>query len=302
MKFIGDDAPNEYDINYYGIQYACQKTRGNFALYKQGEYAARGRVGTSPLYWNQKTKVFSFVPQKGLDEFPPGHLYNFEQDRIVCWDSMYFDKPLPFTSPDAITSVELLIKSAIRFLEPKIDGFLISAGCGSRIIDMHIHEKYPSYTVAYSPGTSFDVDEIEDQNRSVLYFDETTKYPSDLDDDEIPMYVLARHIKNTTNHKKFICGLGCYQLFRDSTDFRPRINHVVDQFAKFGLEVYSPFFDNQLIEYVLDMTAPKDRPYIMSTILGEDCLDDSSSYGQEIHQTVGFRKSSSSGKNFWWYF
>lgn len=297
LKSIGDDAPNEYDIEYFGIQYACQKTRGNFALYKPGDYAARGRVGTSPLYWNPTTKVFSFVPHKDLEEFPAGHLYNFEHNRVVCWDSMYFDKPMSFTSPDAVTAIELLIKSAIRFLEPKVDGVLMSAGCGSRIIDIHLKEGFPSYTVAYSPGTSFDVEEIDDQNRSIVYFDETSEYPKDLDDDEVPMYILARHLAHTTNHKKFICGLGCYQLFSDTTDFRPRTNHIVDQFAKFGLEVYSPFFDNQLLEYVLDMTAPGDRPYILSSILGEDCLD--SSFGQEIHQTVGFRRPR---KKFWWYF
>lgn len=297
MKFIGDDAPNEYDIDYFGLQFACQRTRGNFALYKKGDYAARGRVGTSPLYWNPKTKVFSFVPHEDLKEFPAGHLYNFEQDRLVCWDSMYFDKPMSFTSKDAITNVELLIKSAIRFLEPKVDGILMSAGCGSRIIDMYIRQDIPSYTVAYSPGTSFDVEEIEKQNRSILYFDETTQFPKDLDDDEVPMYVLARYLKNTTSHKKFMCGLGCYQLFNNDTDFRPRIKHIVDQFAKFGLEVYSPFFDNQLMEYVLDMTSPTDRQYILSYILGEEMLDES--FGQEIHQTVGFRRPR---KKNWWYF
>lgn len=299
FKSIGEDSPNEYDIEYYGIQYACQKTRGNFALYKQGDYAARGRVGTSPLYWNPKTKVFSFVPHKDLEEFPAGHLYNSEHDRIVCWDSMYFDKPMSFTSPDAVKNIELLIKSAVRFLEPKVDGVLVSAGCGSRIVDMYVRQDLPSYTVAYSPGTSFDVEEIYDQNRSIVYFDETSEYPKDLNDDEVPMYILARHLSTTTNHKKFMCGLGCYQLFNDSTDFRPRINHIVDQFAKFGLEVYSPFFDNHVLEYVLDMTRPSDRPFILSSILGEEYLD--SSFGMEIHETVGFKRPPPL-KKFWWYF
>lgn len=296
MNTIGDDIPTEEDINYYGLQYTCQKTIGNFALYKQGDYAARGRIGTSPLYWNPKTKIFSFFPHDNFEDFPPGHIYNFKTDRLVCWDSMYFDKPLR-TSPDVFTKTELLLKSAIKMLEPKVDGFLLSAGCGSRIIDLHIDEDIPSYTVSYSPGTSFDVEEITSQNRSILYFDETTEYPSTLDDDEVPMYVLARHLERTTTHKRFICGLGCYELFKNdpTNDFRPRTKHVVDQFAKFGLEVYSPFFDSRVIEYILDMTSPEDRKNILSYILdGEDC----ESFGLEIHQTVGFRRP----KKKWWYF
>lgn len=293
MKFIGDNPPNEDDINYFGLQYACQSTRGNFALYKEGAYAARGRVGTSPLYWNREKKLFSFFPHVEFEDFPPGHLYNFEYDRIVCWDSMYFDKPLS-TNNDVITKVELLFKSAVRFLEPKVDGFLLSAGCGSRMIDLYLNQEIPSYTVSYSSSEiSYDVENMEKQNRSIVYFDETSEYPKNLDDDEIPMYILARHLKNTTNHKKFICGLGCYQLFSDSNDFRPYVKHIVDQFAKFGLEIYSPFFDCRLMEYVLDMTSPEDRRYIMTSIIGEDDM-----FGLDIHQTVGFRRP----KKKWWYF
>lgn len=298
MKSIGEDSPSKDDIDYYGLYHSCQQTRGNFALYKLGEYAARGRVGTSPLYWDRKTLTFSFVPQSGLEDFPPGYLFNVKQNRLVCWDSMYFDKPLE-TRPDALARIEKLIESAIRFLQPKTDAFLLSAGCGSRVINQYIDDDKPAYTVAYKSGDSvpFDIANVTNENRTVLYFDDSTKYPSSLDEDEVPMYVLARFLKNTTSHRKFICGLGCTQLFSDTENFFPYVKHVVDQFAKFGLEVYSPFFDNRLMEYVLDMTSPCDREMILDILLNGSDLD----YGHDIHETVGFSDDRRRKNKKWWY-
>jgi asparagine synthetase B (glutamine-hydrolysing) len=291
----GEDAPTEDDIEYFGLYEACVRSIGNFSLFKDGDYAAKGRTGTSPLYWNRDDQIFSFVPGDGLVDFPDGHMYNMKHDRLVCWDPLYFDKPLD-THHDSIIRISKLLRDAVNKCEIKSDAFIMSAGCGSRLIDQFLDEDKYAYTVAFSPGTCFDVENFDRENRSIVFFDETTKYPSELDSDEAPMYVLARYLKNTTNHRKFICGLGCTELFSPSTDFRPYVKHVVDQFAKFGLEVYSPFFDRHLMEYVLDMTNPLDRPGILDDLLG----DYDTEYGQEIHETVGV-KPQSSKKNWWRY-
>lgn len=291
----GEDAPTEYDIDTAGLYESCLTTSGNFSLFKDGEYAAKGRVGTSPLYWNREECIFSFVPGDRLDDFPDGHLYNVKQNRLVCWDPVYFDKPLN-TYHDSVQRISKLLRDAVKKCDRKSDAFIMSAGCGSRLVDQFYDEDKWSYTVAFSPGTCFDVENFDRQNRSIVFFDETTKYPSDLDLDEASMYVLARYLKNTTSHRKFICGLGCTELFSASQDFRPYVKHIVDQFAKFGLEVYSPFFDYPLMEYVLDMTSPEDRPEILDTLLGEE---DYVEYGYEIHETVGAKTPSK--KNWWRY-
>jgi len=291
----GEDAPTEDDIEYFGLYESCVNTSGNFSLFKEGEYAAKGRMGTSPLYWNRADRIFSFIPGDGLVDFPDGHLYNVKQDRLVCWDPVYFDKPLN-THHDSTNRITKLFKDAVRRCELKSDAFIMSAGCGSRLVDQFIDESKWAYTVAFSPGTCFDVENFVRENRSIVFFDDTTQYPRELDLDEAPMYVLARYLKNTTSHRKFICGLGCTELFSDTQDFRPYVKHVVDQFAKFGLEVYSPFFDYPLMEYVLDMTNPEDRPNILQTLLGEE---DYFEYGHEIHETVGVKPPAK--KNWWRY-
>lgn len=300
MNTRGEDSPTVDDIEYFGLYDACKNTRGNFAVFKNGEYAAKGRTGSSPLYWNRTNCVFSFSPDDDLEEFPDGHLYNVKCDRLVCWESMYFDKPLKTRTNDAIVKITGLLGDAVRFRASKTDALLLSAGCGSRLIDKFLEGDEPSYTVAFSPGTCFDVDKISRENRTILYFDETTEYPDGLDLDEASMYVLARFLKKTTNHRKFLCGLGCTELFNPSIDYRPYVSHVVDQFAKFGLELYSPFFDTHLMEYVLDMTDPNDRPRILRALLG-----DYEEYGHAIYETVGARPSNweaSLKKKKWWHY
>lgn len=266
--------PTENDVSYFGLYHAVQSTTSEFSLYKDGEYAARGRVGTSPLYWNRGLGLFSFKPGPELVEFPPGHLYNFAQDRLICWDPMYFDRPAK-TLKCASVDVRMLLNIAVN--KHHADAFLMSFGRGSRIIDEYINPTIPAYTVGFENSI-----DVENSRGITLYIDETTQYPKYLSDNEKPMYALARYISTHTNHKKLICGLGCTELFRDSYDFRPNVNHVVDQFAKFDLEIWSPFFDLTLMEYVLDTTDPEDREMILAEIVDEFDHD-----GLEIYETTG---------------
>ncbi len=299
MQSIGEDPPTEDDIEIFGLYYSCQKTLGNFAIVKDGEFAAKGRIGTSPLYWKRGTQEFSFEPLDGYVDFPDGHLYNMKQDRLVCWDPVYYDKPLP-TSQSAVKDIKYLIQKIVQRHE--CDGFVMSAGCGSRIINDYISTDVPAFTIGYTHGYSIDVEEVERDNRRVIYFDETCEFPRGLDHDEIPMYILARNLKQTTSHRKFICGLGCTELFNDSTEYTPYVKHIVDNFAKFGLELWSPFFDNELIEYVLDKTHPEDRPDIMKNLFTD--YDDIA--GLDISETVGdewsFVDVDDRPKKKWWFY
>lgn len=269
------NAPTEGDVKYFGLFYAVQRTSDEFSMFKDGEYAARGRVGMSPLYWNRGLGLFSFKPGNDLVEFPAGYLYNFAQDRLVCWDPMYFDKPSK-TLKCASVDVRILLNIAVN--KHHSDGFLCSAGRGSRIIEEFINKDIPSYTVGFDSC----IDVSNTHNTNVLYIDSTTKYPNDLSDNEKPMYALARYIASRTNHKKLICGVGCTELFNDTYDFRPNINHIVDQFAKFDIEIWSPFFDLTLMEYVLDTTDPDDREMILNELTLEYDHD-----GLEIYETTG---------------
>lgn len=276
MQSKGEDAPTESDIREFGLYYACQKSHGNFSLFKDGEYAAKGRVGTSPLYWNRELGIFSFVPGKDLDEFPAGHLYKFLYDHLVCWDPLYFDNPCPTLSTAAF-DVQTLIMSSIN--KYKADAFIMSSGCGSNVIDKFIDPSVTSYTI----GTfdSFDVKNVIRPNSVIIEYKGGA--PVFLSQNEKPMYLLAKYISENTKHKKLICGLGCTELFRDYESFRPNVNHIVDQFAKFGLEIWSPFFDITVMEYVLDLTYPEDRPDILVDILEDDYYQ----YGSEIYETTG---------------
>lgn len=258
----GEDPPTEDDIDYFGLYDSCLETRGNFAVFKDGEYAAKGRVGTTPLYWNRDERIFSFVPMESLVEFPDACLYNVKQNRLVCWDPMYYDKPMPSKINDAVHRLTRLLNDAVEFRLEKCDALLLSKGSGARLVDKFIsdEEEFPSYTAAFCPGERGE-ELVPRQNRTIVYYD---------DEEADDMYVLARHLKNTTSHRKFLCGLGCAELFSNSDTFRPYVNHVVDHFTKFGLEVYSPFFDSKVMEYVLDMTRPEDRPTILEILLGDD--------------------------------
>jgi asparagine synthetase B (glutamine-hydrolysing) len=290
MNSIGEDVPCQEKINEDGIVSACNETSGNFALIKPGEYAARGRFGTSPLYWDPLKKTFSFRPRKGLVDFPPGCVYFFEYDRMVCWDDPWFEKPSG-TTCDAEGIISLKIKVAVnRFIE-KTGAFLYSAGCGSRLVNQFVPEDMISYTIGHTEK-SVDIEFLPVRNMSLkIFFDDSSNWPGYLEGSEIPMYILARYLNNTTNHRRFITGLGCTELFSGSGNFNPYTKHIVDQFAIFGLEVWSPFFDLDLIEYVLKCTTEGDRQKILADLTeGERPYD-----GEHMEDTIGIPE-----KKTWW--
>jgi asparagine synthetase B (glutamine-hydrolysing) len=290
MNSIGEDVPSVDTIEEFGVVSACYETNGNFALIKPGEYAARGRFGTTPLYWNRVHKIFSFRPRKGLDEFPSGCAYFFDHDRIVCWDDPWFEKPLN-TSHDATDVIRMHVKRAVDRFIGKTDAFLYSSGCGSRLVNQFVPEEMMSYTIGHVEK-SIDIESLQERTMSVkVFFDETSHWPKHLEGAEIPMYILGRSLNNTTSHRRFITGLGCTELFSGSGNYLPYTKHIVDQFATFGLEVWSPFFDMELIEYVLEFTTPKDRQKILSDLVDGELPFD----GDPMEDTIDIPE-----KKTWW--
>lgn len=283
MVFIiakGEDPPSESNIDDFGLYTACQMTRGSFALYEPGKFAAKSRVGGTPLFWNPNTCKFSFSnddDDESLVEFPSGYIYDFERDRLVCWDSMYYDKPIPGDFYKSVSTIRRLIEEAIEFRLPKCDAFLMSSGCGSRIVENYIDPEMWAYTIVYRHGSSMDGDMVYRDKRVIVYFDD--------DDQGEPMYILAKYLRANTRCKRFMTGICCTELFADSLDFRPCMKQVTDQFAKFNLEISSPFFDVHVVDYVLEYTVPEQRPRILKELLGND--DDSIVHGLSICDTVG---------------
>lgn len=242
---LGEDPPSKDDIDYFGLLYSCQNTYGDFALYESDEcYAARGRLGTSPLYWNPKTKSdFSFFQSEGLVDFPPGHLYDGK--RLVCWDHMYYDKPIK-TQYDAAKRIDRLLRVIIRELESKVDAFLFYPTTSSMLVMRYIERDDVHAYTAIEEGDGEVVNEIDH-----------TMVPGGF-------YELARYIKENTPHRKLLCGVGFSELFSDGKSEKyVHLSHLVKEFSKFGLEVYSPFCDVRLVDYIMDMTLPEDRKNLL---------------------------------------
>ncbi len=227
-------APTKDDIDYYGLLYACQRTRQEFALYADdGSFAAKGRMGSCPLYWNPATFAdFSFMPREGLVTFPDGYLYTKKYGRLVCWDPVYYDKPMDTaTRPDVLYKIQRLIDEAIDYITPHCDAILL---------------------MNQNPGSLM----IQGDSSLPVYV-----CPS------MTPKELAEFLRANSPFRRFMVPFGAQELFSDDdTGYAPYVRNYVDAFAEEGLEMLSPFFDAHLIEYVLDCTSPDDRPLIMEVL------------------------------------
>lgn len=261
MESRGEDPPNIEDVDYFGLQDACKRSRGEFAIFSNKRFAARGRIGTVPLYWNPEKIVFSFGPDPTMEEFPEGHLYNAEHGRLVCWDPVYYDKPYEKIHVDeSVRIIRNLIKDAINLRINRCEAFLLTSGDGAVLIDSFIDfKKIESYSVFFSMDDEECIEYDEEQNRTMIFINKC--YDS-------PMHTLARFLNNHTTHKNLLCGLGCKELFSGEDFKKDDMKRFANVFAKYGLELYTPFLDSNVIEYVLDMTTPKNRPIILEKLLG----------------------------------
>lgn len=266
MESRGEDPPSLDDVQYFGLYEACKRTRGEFAIYDKDKcFAARGRFGMNPLYWNRDRIVFSFEKvDNTFEEFPEGHLYDVNHDRLVCWDPVYFDKPLNSNIDESVIAVRKLLNDAIDFRVHRCDAFLVSDGYGSIVIDSFLEKNndIDSYSAFFNPDVEPCIEYDENLNRTAIFINKCYQNKTI---DESLFRTLVRFVKNHTTHKKFLCGIGCDELFSPDESFKPDVSH----FASSGIELSSPFLDSLLVEYVLDMTLPKSRPVILRKLLFE---------------------------------
>lgn len=256
MEYIGEDSPNYDDIQYFGLFYSCQKTNGNFALYeKNGEFAARGRIGTSPLFWDG-FKKFSFTYEESLKEFPPGHLY--DGNRLVCWDPLYYDKPLKTNFEEADYVIQKKLSNVVNELQNKVDAIIFSSTDGSLMMSKYITEDLHAFTV------------VTNKFGKESYTNDDTEHTIVYSEGTCPEYDLAKFLKEKTPFRKFMCGYGIDELIRGEFSNCPRIFEI---FSLFGLELCSPFCDFRFVEYVLDCTDPHDRKKLLSQVISIDDED-----------------------------
>ena len=262
MESIGEDSPSYEDIQYFGLFYSCQKTNGNFALYeKNGNFAARGRVGTSPLFWDRLKRSFSFVPDEFLEEFPPGYLYDGK--RLVCWDPLYYDKPMHTDYDEADFVIQKTLSTIVSELQHKVDAVIFSSNDGSLMMSKYImRENLPAFTVVVTPKEKEPYTNKE-TNHTIVYSDGIA-----------PMYDLAKYLKENTPYRKFMCGYGLDNLVKGDFHTFSNENMMFEDFSLFGLEMYSPFCDFRLVNYVLDCTDPNDRKKLLSQVISIDDEED----------------------------
>jgi hypothetical protein len=65
-----------------------------------------------------------------------------------------------------------------------------------------------------------------------------------------------------------MCGYGIDDLI--AGDFSGYMGEIFENFALFGLELYSPFCDNRLVNYVLDCTDHRDRKKLLSRVISSE--------------------------------
>lgn len=250
MERRGEDPPSDEDIAYFGFYQACKNTRGEFSIFGDG-LAARGRFGTSPLFWNRQTALFSFEEGDGdLEEFPEGYLYDVAKDRLVCWEPMYYDKPLGMTIDEAVFTLRNLLKDAIEFRIDKCDAFLLSKDAGSILVDSFLEPgTIDTYTAFSSMEPGFYYDDV--QKRTIIFVE---------GGEDIMGSLSTKFLKNKT----VLSGLGCDELFSGDDDMFVKSKSIVEHFSD---RVYSPFLDSHVVEYVMDMTKPDTRPRILTKLI-----------------------------------
>ncbi len=252
---IGEDPPSYDEIDQFGLYHACQQTSGNFALYSGGEYAARGRVGTSPLYWNGSDTFSFYMSPSTPIEFPVGHLYDLKRNRLVCWDSMYFDKPL---DRNDVTRLRTLLRRAVERLDLKTDAFVLGPDYGSSLIDRYVSSNKIAYMIVDDGVDEDDGDSIHVNSQNIIMV-HTKDFPKWLSIQSEPP-------------RRIMLSIGADEIFSADPDkFDPHLyTKLAEEYLKYGIEICSPFLDNDVFEYVLDMTTPSVRPELLEKLFDDE--------------------------------
>jgi len=229
-------------IEKYGFFSACSSMRNEFWYIDNGKKIAQGRTGLQPFYWDKKGHV-SYQPIDGYELFPPGHLWDSKDGRLIRWDPMVFDKPT-WTNPSAKEVIKT-IKESINHLNCEVCLLSSNHGIGSTLLSKFIPDDMPTIT-----AVPYDVDDPDGESDFIF------RYEKDLNMFE----AMAEKFKG----KRVLTGFGCRELFTNrGQTFQPTFPEL------YGLDAYSPFLDVNVIDHVMDST----NPLLRKTLLVNICVD-----------------------------
>lgn len=273
----------------------------------------RDYVGLKPLYisYDQSKLLLGFASDAKslvgiIEPVPPGSIFTFYYDSFSGYKIESRYSILKHKSPENIHCkvIRDLLKESIRKRIEYTDvpvALLCSGGINSSIITtmvskMYPHRNFKAYTIQYTgPGIAQDcfyaeslistLPNIELETFSFDFEMGLSILPEvvrmfEISDVSviragIPMYLLAKHILETSVYKVILSGEGADELFmgysyfatcnptpeQASTESRRLIDHLHDNdilraertFSSHGLEVRLPFLDRDVVNYVLDV-------------------------------------------------
>lgn len=278
-------------IEKYGILETSKMILGEFAMcYTDGTHvqASRDPLGVRPLFYTRFGTSIAFASEvkalkqfgSRVDIFPPGHVYDSATDAFTR-----------YYSSDLV--VKRAFEEAIRVRVSNTDreiGFLLSGGLDSSLVTAlakkHLTSRLRTFSVGIEDSPDvlaarvmakfldsehtefrFDVQEGINNLENVIWslesYDTTTVRAS------VPMWLLARHISQTTNCKTILSGEGSDELFGGYLYFHyaPNVEefsaenarrlHLIHQFdglradrcmAAHGLELRVPFLDINVVD------------------------------------------------------
>jgi asparagine synthase (glutamine-hydrolysing) len=273
----------------------------------------RDYVGLKPLYisYDQSKLLLGFASEAKalvgiIEPVPPGSIFTFYYDSFSGYKIESRYSILKHKSPENIHCKiirDLMIESVKKRVEHTDVplALLCSGGINSSIITTLVSKLYPhrnfkAYTIQYTgPGIAQDCFYAESLISTLPNIElETFSYDFEMGLSimpevvrmfeisdvpiiraGIPMYLLAKHISQTSVYKVLLGGEGADELFmglsyfatndptaeQASTESRRLVDHLHDSdllraertFASHGLEIRLPFLDRDVVNYVLDV-------------------------------------------------
>jgi asparagine synthase (glutamine-hydrolysing) len=237
-------------IEREGLTRACELFSGDFAfVYTDGEryWAARDRVGVRPLFYVRHDDGMAFASEakallqfkRNIRVFPPGHVYDSELDKFICWAPNYWDHPREDTPFEDIKfhlreyfleAVRKRVETTERpvgfFLSGGLDSSLVAwagakilapkriktfaIGCGDSP-DLKAAREMAKFLNSEHTEVTFSIPEAIERLHEVMWalesWDVTTVRAS------VPMFLLAEWIKRNSDVRVVLSGEGSDELF-----------------------------------------------------------------------------------------
>lgn len=268
--------------------------------------AARDRLGVRPLFIGESQGAIGFASEgkalkllENSEQFPPGQCLFFEMGdwstRVVQW--FHFSGHLNMDYKVAQNVVRELLVAGVRkrLMSDRPIGFLLSGGLDSSLVasiaSRHLAEPITTFSIGL-PGSPdliaakkvatylnsnhheivISTDDIIGALGKVVYHDET--YDITTIRASIPMFLLAKYIRQHTDIKVIFSGEGSDELFGgylyfhrapSPEEFQEETHRLLRELYKFdllrgdrttaawGLEIRVPFLDAALLSVAAQM-------------------------------------------------